>query len=247
MKPKAVVDAAKARDRHFEWRVKEPSRIEGLSDAVFGFSVTLLVISLEVPRTFDALMHEMTGLFSFGLGFFFLMMIWYKQFIWFRRYGLDDTLSVVLNAALLAVVVFYVYPLKFLGNVFAILFGLVSPTLQTGERVIHVEQMPQLVPFFGIGFLSVHTILFLLALHGWAKRGPIGPDELECIDTRFSLTEDLIMLGVGVLSLVMATVVGNAFLSGMSFMLLGPLQAVQGFRRGKARKLAIAASAQADN
>ena len=99
MKPKFVVEAAKVRDADFGWRVKEPSRIEGLSDAVFGFSITLLVISLEVPRTFDALMHEMTGFFAFAIGFLFLMMIWYKQFLWFRRYGLDDTLSVVLNAA----------------------------------------------------------------------------------------------------------------------------------------------------
>jgi len=28
-------------------------RIEGLADAVFGFALTLLVVSLEVPNTFD--------------------------------------------------------------------------------------------------------------------------------------------------------------------------------------------------
>ena len=238
-----MVTAAKARDKHFEWRVKEPSRIEGLSDAVFGFSITLLVISLEVPRTFNALMHEMTGFFSFALGFLFLMMIWHKQFVWFRRYGLDDTLSVVLNAALLAVVIFYVYPLKFLGNVFAILFGIISPTLETGERIINVEQMPKLMAVYGVGFLAVYTILFLLDLHAWRKRDALGLNELEKIDTRFSLTEDAIMLSVGGLSLIMATVVHNAFLAGMSFMLLGPMQFVQGTRRGKARRLAIASAA----
>ena len=30
----------------FRWRSHEISRIEGLSDAVFGFAVTLLVVSL---------------------------------------------------------------------------------------------------------------------------------------------------------------------------------------------------------
>jgi len=34
----------------FRWRSHEISRIEGLSDAVFAFAVTLLVVSLEVPR-----------------------------------------------------------------------------------------------------------------------------------------------------------------------------------------------------
>lgn len=242
MKPKFLVDAAKARDSSFAWRVREPSRIEGLSDAVFGFSITLLVISLEVPRTFDALLHEMTGFFSFAIGFLFLMMIWYKQFIWFRRYGLDDKLSVVLNAALLAVVIFYVYPLKFLGNVFAMLFGLVPRTLESGVRIIEPAQMPTLMAVYGVGFVAVYTILFLLDLHAWRKREQLGLDELETIDTRFSLTEGMIMLGVGVLSVVMATVVGNAFLAGMSFMLLGPLQFMQGHRRGRARRLAIGAA-----
>jgi uncharacterized membrane protein len=35
---------------------REVSRIEGLSDAVFGFEITLLVVSLEVPNTFDELL-----------------------------------------------------------------------------------------------------------------------------------------------------------------------------------------------
>src|SRR4051794_21568192 len=35
----------------FRWRAAGIARIEGLSDAVFAFAVTLLVVSLEVPRT----------------------------------------------------------------------------------------------------------------------------------------------------------------------------------------------------
>ena len=33
----------------FRWRSREISRLEGLSDAVFGFAITLLIVSLEVP------------------------------------------------------------------------------------------------------------------------------------------------------------------------------------------------------
>lgn len=48
-------------EKEFRWRGGEVSRIEGFSDAVFAFSVTLLVVSLEVPKTFNDLMMTMLG------------------------------------------------------------------------------------------------------------------------------------------------------------------------------------------
>ncbi len=41
---------------------REVSRIEGFSDAVFGFALTLLVVSLEVRRIFDGLKQTLRGL-----------------------------------------------------------------------------------------------------------------------------------------------------------------------------------------
>ena len=48
-------------DLKFRWRSHEVSRTEGLSDAVFGFAITLLVVSLEVPKTYGELMQTMRG------------------------------------------------------------------------------------------------------------------------------------------------------------------------------------------
>src|SRR5690349_12055417 len=97
----------------FRWRSEEISRLEGLSDAVFGFAITLLIVSLEVPKTSGELIETMRGFVAFAFTFFILFTIWHRQFTYFRRYGLEDTVAITLNAALLFVVLFFIYPLKF--------------------------------------------------------------------------------------------------------------------------------------
>src|SRR5258705_13479890 len=97
----------------FRWRGHEISRIEGLSDAVFAFAITLLVVSLEVPKTFAELAETMHGFGAFLISFVLLFFVWFSQYKFFRRYGLRGTLTLVLNSALLFVGLFSVYPLRF--------------------------------------------------------------------------------------------------------------------------------------
>ena len=54
-------------EEDFSWRGEDVSRLEGFSDAVFAFSVTLLVVSLEVPQTFDELLAAMRAFFAFAV------------------------------------------------------------------------------------------------------------------------------------------------------------------------------------
>src|ERR1700737_2361186 len=93
---------------HFRWRGGEITRLEGFTDAVFAFAVTLLVVSLEVPRTFAELVIAMRGFLAFAICFVLLFLIWYEHYVYSRRYGLDDTTVVWLNGALIFVVLFYV-------------------------------------------------------------------------------------------------------------------------------------------
>src|SRR4029077_13766622 len=109
-------------NKQFRWRGHEVSRTEGLSDAVFGLAITLLVVSLEVPRTFAELMYAMRGFGAFAISFTLLFIVWYNQYKFFRRYGLQDDVTMVLNGILLFVVLFYVYPLKFVFTLIVNLF-----------------------------------------------------------------------------------------------------------------------------
>lgn len=56
------------------WRGGQVTRIEALTDAVFGFAITLLVVSLEVPQTFDDLMAMMRGFVAFAFSFTLLIL-----------------------------------------------------------------------------------------------------------------------------------------------------------------------------
>jgi uncharacterized membrane protein len=66
------------------------SRLEAFSDAVFAFSATLLVVSLEVPRTYPELAAGLKGFVAFGLSFAALILIWAVHNGFFRRYGLSS-------------------------------------------------------------------------------------------------------------------------------------------------------------
>lgn len=104
----------------FRERGKEILRIEALSDAVFAFSVSLLVVALEVPQNFEELKTILQGAVPFFATVAMIFLFWYQQYKFFRRYGLNDVGTTLLNLGYLAVILFYVYPMKFL---FSLLLG----------------------------------------------------------------------------------------------------------------------------
>jgi uncharacterized membrane protein len=85
---------------------REVSRIEGFSDAVFGFALTLLVVSLEVPQDYRGLSVTLGGFLPFAVTFADVVWIWYEHYLVFGKFPLEDGLAVVLNAVLLFVVLF---------------------------------------------------------------------------------------------------------------------------------------------
>jgi len=113
MRPRAALPTLRT-DRNFRWRGGDVSRVEAISDAVFALALTLLIVSLEIPRTFDELVQIFRLAPLFLVCFFLIIMIWYFHYLFHRRYGLEDFITIVLNSLLLFVVLMYVYPLKFL-------------------------------------------------------------------------------------------------------------------------------------
>ena len=195
----------------FRLRGGEVTRLEGFSDAVFAFAVTLLVVSLEVPRTFNELVNAMRGFPAFAVCFTLLIVIWQEHYVFFRRYGLQNGVILWLNAALLFVMLFYVYPLKFLFTiVLAPLTG--TPMVVAGahggsESVIEPSQLPQLFLIYGAGIIALYVLLACLFVHAYRRRRELALTPLEEFDTRASIRSHLLAAGVAALSIVIALVV----------------------------------------
>lgn len=226
----------------FRWRGHDVSRIEGLSDGVFGFAVTLLVVSLEVPKTFGDLMVIMRGFPAFAISFAMLILVWYQQYIFFRRYGMKDTLTIVLNAFLLFVILFYVYPLKFVWTLLTNLaLGFdIRVRLADGQLVypLEREQAAPMMIIFGLGYTAVFLVFTLLYSRAYRKRDELKLNSLEVYDTRVEVESLLINVGIGLLSVSFPALGGSRYaaIAGWCYMLVGPLLAIHGVLRGRRRK-----------
>jgi transmembrane protein TMEM174 (potassium channel) len=220
------------------WRGHEVSRLEAFSDTVFAFALTLLVVALEVPRDYDKLMDLMMGFPAFACCFALLVWIWSEHNTFFRRFGMQDAYTVVLNAALLFVVLLYVYPLKFM---FDRLFAGLLPHRAESGAPMQLYQLANASAIYAIGFMAVFIVFALLYQHAYRCRAALALSELEVFDTRVGIGHHLVSTGVGLISLLIATA-GPLRLSPIapvSFCLMGPFHWVWGAQSRKRRQILL--------
>ncbi|HEX3555154.1 MAG TPA: TMEM175 family protein [Thermoanaerobaculia bacterium] len=221
----------------------ELARIEGLSDAVFAFAITLLVVSLEVPKTFDELLATMRGFFAFAIAFALLLYIWHRQYQFFRRYGLEDAWTLVLNGVLLFVVLVFVYPLKFLSSfmIDQITGYPLTVQLPGGALVPRVGpgQGAKILILYGLGYAAVFLVFSLLYSHAWRRRGALGLDPMQALRTRESIQESAIHTAVALASVGIAYFGGERLVTvaGFLYFALGPALTVHGTLMGRQRSL----------
>ena len=222
---------------------REVSRLEGFSDAVFGFALTLLVVSLEVPRDFGGLSRTLGGFLSFAATFATIVWIWYEHYLVFRKFRLEDGLTITLNAALLFVVLFYVYPLKF---VFSNLIPQVTDEglrlVAAGFRGMTAGEARQLLAIYSLGFVAIFGLFAALHAHARRQRAALGLDALGVHDATAGLRRHGLSVAIGLLSVLLALTLPDRWvgLSGFCYVLLGPAHATYGYRAGLARERLVA-------
>jgi uncharacterized membrane protein len=223
-----------AAEKHFQWRGKEITRLEGFSDAVFAFAVTLLVVSLEVPRSFPELMQVLRGFVAFGVCFAMLTLVWFHHCRFFRRYGLQDRWATFLNCALLFFVLFYVYPLKFL-----------AVAMFVGVGQIDADDIRTIFVVYGFGYAAVFLTFALMYWHAWRQRDQLALDEIERVRTRRILISHLAMGAIGLCSVLLALVLPERKVgwAGYFYFVIPIYFTVAGFTLGRHERRVIQGTA----
>ncbi len=226
-------------------RGREVSRIEGFSDAVFGFTLTLLVVSLEVPDNFAGLQRILAGFPAFAVTFTVICWVWYEHYLFFRKYDLEDGFTIVLNSVLLFLVVFYAYPMKFISTrlISGSLLGM-GPGIDEGMTEANARVL--MVVYSG-GFVAVFATFLLLHWHALRRRKRLALDMLAVFDARASVRRHLISVTLGLISVAIALVLSVDYLplAGLVFFLMGPAHGTFGYLNGRKREKLVVSLAHA--
>jgi uncharacterized membrane protein len=188
-------------------RGKTVYRIEALSDAVFAISVTLLIMSLEVPKTYTELELIIKQFLPFLATVSMIFFIWWLQNNFFRNYGLDNVTVRFLNLCLLIIILFYVFPLKFLftlivSSIFKINY---FESISNNSLVVITESdLPNLIMFFSVGYALVWLIFFLLYRHIWLNKTKLKLSHLEFIALLSDKRDALFQVIIGLSSTLFA-------------------------------------------
>ena len=187
----------------FRLRGMEMTRLETFIDAAFAFAITMLVIAAQqIPDDIKTLLAAFKNVPAFVASIIVLGIFWRGHWLWSRRYGLEDGISIVISWAMIVTILIYMYPLKAIFNSmwFLLSGGRVGHTLGPHSE----SQVRALFAVFALGFTAIALEVVLLNLRAWQLRKPLRLNAKEGLITLYEITGWCIPVGVGIISLVLA-------------------------------------------
>lgn len=206
----------------FRYRGIVTSRLENLTDAVFGFSITLLVIASEVPTNYTELEASMYGFSGFIFCILLLLGIWNNHNNFFLYYGMQDRITKVLTFFFLFLLLFYIYPLKYLFSYigtalyakFKISMGDRSEALQLAvsklnESSLSTAEWENITIRFGLGLFFIYLLLCLMHVHALKKKKVLDLNDSEVFETKTFIQSYLLLVFITVMSMTIVLIFGG--------------------------------------
>lgn len=189
--------------RGFRLRGLEMTRLETFIDAAFAFSITMMVISVDrVPDNATDLLAAFRNVPAFLASIAVLGIFWRGHWLWSRRYGLEDGVSIFISWTMLVTILIYIYPLKVVfGGMWYLLSG-----GQVGQPISiqTVAQARALFGVFAVGFTAISLEILLLNLRAYYLRDALRLNRMERATASWELTGWCIPVCIGIVSLVLA-------------------------------------------
>jgi hypothetical protein len=226
-----------APDDNFRLRGDAITRLDVFSDVVLGIALVLLVVSLAIPRSFSDLRSPTPSFTASAICFLMLVNVWYSHYVFFRRYGLCDRWTVLLNAALLGLVLFCVYPLKFL---YGTLFRFLVRAEELSPRFAAAVQINGMMVLYALGFTAIFFLVAALYWNAWRQRDPLALNGIERLLTISSIVDALGVAAIGLIACLAALILPTAWVlySVLLYFLILPWKALNTIYFGrKARHL----------
>jgi len=181
------------------------NRLESVSDAVFAFAATLMVVNLGANTSITSFYEDLPNFLSFAVSFFVMMAIWKLHYNYFRRTEYIDNCTITFNMVLLFMVLFYIFPIRSLLNT------------GTGAERISLDQFSNIFQLYSIGFSLIFVCFSMMYLRAYNKT-----QEVQLL---FYCRHFGIFVAVGIISAILAKLqVGLQYgVPGFIYAFLGPL------------------------
>src|SRR5438552_588201 len=188
----------------FRLRGIEMTRLETFIDAAFAFAISMLVIAAQqIPDNIQALLAAFKNVPTFVCSIAVLGIYWRGHWLWSRRYGLEDGVSILISWAVIVTILIFIYPLK---AIFGAMWFFISSG-QVGQPFsLHTTeaQARTIFAIYALGLIAISAEILLLNFRAWQLREPLRLNAREQLMTRCELTGWSIPVGIGIVSLVSA-------------------------------------------
>ena len=226
-------------DRYFRWRGGDVSRIEAISDGVFAITIALLIVSTATSNTFYDIWLTVRDLPAFLVSFAMIVYAWYMHYLFFRRYGLEDVWTIVLNSVFLFLIMILAFPLKFLATfLWYLIIGVDVPSMfvvpdNAPEFLTGFAQRKYMMLFYGCALMGVFGNIALLHWRAYVLRKKLELDNVEVMITQASLVHNLVNVVIAALSVTILLLTGNPGISGVVYFLMPIAHFPLGFISGR--------------
>jgi hypothetical protein len=192
--------------RGFRLRGMEMTRLETFIDAAFAFAISMLVIAgSQVPDDIDTLLRAFRNVPTFICSIAVLGIYWRGHWLWSRRFGLEDGVSILISWSMIVTILIFIYPLK---AIFGAMWHFLSNG-QVGQQFsLHTTETQARTIFavYALALIALSAEILLLNLRAWQLREPLQLNARERLMTRGELTGWSIPVGMGIVSLVLSFV-----------------------------------------